>query len=153
MLVLLDTGILLRLFERRDPNYGDIKAALRLHWARGDEPVIAPQNAVEIWNVSTRPTSARGGFGQPVAKTHSRLIAIERIRRVLPETPATFVEWNRLVATHSVVGVAVHDAHVVAQMAVWRVPAILTLNAGDYRRVPGIAVRTLAELLAAGSIT
>jgi hypothetical protein len=45
MLVLLDTAVLLRLFERLDPNYGDIQAAFKLLWTRGDEPVIAPQNA------------------------------------------------------------------------------------------------------------
>jgi hypothetical protein len=30
MLVLLDTGVLLRLFGRLDPNYGEIQAALKL---------------------------------------------------------------------------------------------------------------------------
>lgn len=99
MLVLLDTGVLLRLFERLDANYADVQAVLKLLWARGDEPVIAPQNAVEFWNVSTRPTTARGGYGQPVSKTRARLSAIERICRVIPETPATFEEWKRLVLT------------------------------------------------------
>ena len=61
MPVLLDTGVLLRLFERLDPNYSDVRAVLKLLWARGDEMVITPQNAVEFWNVSTRPVTARGG--------------------------------------------------------------------------------------------
>ena len=92
MLVLLDTGVLLRLFERLDPNYKAVQAAVKLLWARGDEPVIAAQNAVEFWNVSTRPATARGGFGQSAAKTRSRLAAIERICRMLPDSPATFAE-------------------------------------------------------------
>ncbi|HEY3968790.1 MAG TPA: PIN domain-containing protein [Planctomycetaceae bacterium] len=153
MRVLLDTGVLLRLFERLDPNYTDIQAALKLLWTRGDEPVIAAQNAVEFWNVSTRPTTARGGYGQPVVKTRARLVAIERICRVLPDTPSTFTEWKRLVTTHSVTGVSVHDARVVAQMVVWQVGEILTLNAADFRRYPGIVVQTPAELLTAGSTT
>jgi predicted nucleic acid-binding protein len=90
MQVLLDTGVLLRLFERQDSHYGDVQAALKLLWSRGDEPVIAAQNAVEFWNVSTRPSTARGGFGQSVEKTQARLTAIERVCRILPETPATF---------------------------------------------------------------
>jgi hypothetical protein len=114
--------------------------------------VIAAQNAVEFWNVSTRPTTARGGYGQPVSKTRARLVAIERICRVLPETPSTFVEWKRLVATHSVIGVSVHDARVVAQMLVWQIGTILTLNPTDFRRYPGIVVHTPADLLASGSV-
>ena len=152
MLVLLDTGILLRLFARLDPNYAEVQAALRLLWTRGDQPVIVPQNAVEFWNVSTRPVSARGGFGQTAARTGARLAAIERICRVLPESPATFIEWKRLVIARSVAGVSVHDARIVAQMAVWKVPAILTLNASDFRRFPEIIVRTPSEILAAGSL-
>lgn len=147
MLVLLDTGILLRLFERLDPNYLTVQATRKLLWQRGDEPVIAAQNAVEYWNVSTRPATARGGYGQPVSKTRARLTAIERFCRVLPESPAVFDEWKRLVVAHSVMGVSVHDARVVAQMSVSRVPAILTLNPADFRRFPGIIVQTPAELL------
>ena len=153
MLVLLDTGILLRLFARLDPHYAEVQAALRLLWTRGDQPVIVPQNAVEFWNVSTRPVTARGGFGQTAAKTAARLAAVERICRVLPESPATFLQWKRLVIAESVTGVSVHDARIVAQMVVWRVPAILSLNASDFRRFPGIIVRTPAELIAAGSLT
>jgi predicted nucleic acid-binding protein len=152
MLVLLDTGVLLRLFERLDPNYANIQTGIKLLWTRGDEPVIAPQNAVEFWNVSTRPATARGGYGQPVSKMRARLSAIERICRVIPETPATFVEWKRLVATHSVTGVSVHDARVVAQMLVWQVSTILTLNPADFLRYPGIVVQTPAELLASDSV-
>ncbi|MSR58665.1 MAG: PIN domain-containing protein [Planctomycetaceae bacterium] len=148
MLVLIDTGVLLRLFERLDPNYGDVQAALKRLWSHGDEPVIAAQNAVEFWNVSTRPATARGGFGQSLAKTRARLAAIERICRVLPESPSTFVEWKRLVVSQSLIGVSVHDARIAAQMAVWQVGTILTLNPSDFRRFPGIAVLTPSELMA-----
>ncbi len=153
MPVLLDTGILLRLFERLDPNYSDLQAVLKLLWTRGDELVITPQNAVEFWNVSTRPATARGGYGQSIAKTRARLMAIERICRVLPETPATFVEWKGLVVAHSIVGASVHDARIVAQMAVWKIGKIVTLNSADFRRFPGIDVQTPRELLSCGAVT
>lgn len=147
MVVLIDTGVLLRLFDRLDPNYGDVQTAIKLLWTRGDAPAITPQNAVEFWNVSTRPATARGGYGQPISKTRVRLAAIERICRVLPEIPSAFTEWKRLILAHSVIGVSVHDARLVAQMAVWHVGTILTLNAADFRRYPGIAVYTPSELL------
>ena len=91
-----DTGILLRLFERLDPNYSDLQAVLKSLWTRGEELVVTPQNAAEFWNVSTRPAAAHGGFGQSVVKTRTRLMAIERICRVLPETLPVFAEWKRL---------------------------------------------------------
>jgi predicted nucleic acid-binding protein len=149
MRVLLDTGVLLRLFERSDPNYSDIRAALKLLWSRNEELLIAPQNAVEYWNVSTRPTSARGGFGHSIAKTHPRLAAIQRICRVLPESEAIFVEWKRIVIAHSITGVSVHDARIVAQMAIANVGTLVTLNPADFRRYPGIMVMTPRDLLSA----
>ena len=147
MPVLLDTGVLLRMFERLDPNYSDVRAVLKLLWARNVELVMTPQNAVEFWNVSARPVTARGGFGHSPAKTRARLLAIERICRVLPETSATYVEWKRLVVAHSIIGVSVHDARIVAQMAVWKVGQIVTLNTADFHRFPGIVVQTPRELL------
>jgi len=147
MLVLLDTNVLLRLFDRRDPNYEVVQTALKVLWAERHQPVIVPQNLVEFWNVSTRPSSARGGFGQSVSKTRSRIEAIERLCRMLPETPATFAEWKRLVQSYSIVGVSVHDARIVAQMQVWQVPALLTFNSNDFRRYSQLIVRTPAELV------
>ena len=147
MRVLLDTGILLRVFERSDPNYRDIRAVLKLLWSRDDELVTTPQNAVEYWNVSTRPASARGGFGQSIAKTRARLSAIARMCRVLPESEAIFEEWKRIVAAHSIIAVSVHDARIVAQMAIANVQTIVTLNSADFRRYPGITVATPRNLL------
>ena len=146
-------GILLRLFERLDPNYSDVQAVLKLLWTRGDELAIMPQNAVEFWNVSTRPATARGGFGQSMLKTRARLVAIERICRVLPETPAIFAEWKRLVVAHSIIGASVHDARIVAQMAVWKVGTIVTLNSADFHRFPSVVAHTPRELLSSATVT
>ncbi len=126
---------------------------LKLLWTRSDTLVITPQNAVEYWNVSTHPLTARGGFGQSAPKTRARLAAIERICRVLPETPAIFAEWKQLVVAHSIIGVSVHDARIVAQMAVWKVGMIVTLNSADFRRFPGIVVQTPRGLLSSGAVT
>ena len=59
---------------------------------------------------------------------------IERILTLLPDSPATYPEWKRLVIKHSVQGSKVHDTRLVAAMNVHGVGRILTFNADDFRR-------------------
>lgn len=59
---LLDTNILLRLSNRRDPNHGMVKAALDALTEHGADICCTPQNVSEFWNVCTRPRD-RNGFG------------------------------------------------------------------------------------------
>ena len=47
MLVLVDSGILLRLLERTDPQHGIIRGAVRALRGRGDTLVTATQNAAD----------------------------------------------------------------------------------------------------------
>ena len=96
----MDTNVLLRLFDRSDPNYGMVQTALKVLWAQRHQPVIVPQNVIEFWNVSTRPTSARGGFGQSVAKTRSRLAAIDRL--CLTCTTRTVARLDSVLARFSI---------------------------------------------------
>lgn len=51
MLILADTGILVRLLDRTDPQHLDICNAARIIRQRGDRCVISPQNAAEFWTV------------------------------------------------------------------------------------------------------
>ena len=115
MLCLLDTGILLRLFARSDPNHASVVQAVKLLHRLGHRPVIAIQNAVEFGNVMTRPATVRGGYGLSVAMTRQRLQHIERRCTVLAENLLVFDEWKRLALAHGVSGRAVHDARLVAQ--------------------------------------
>jgi predicted nucleic acid-binding protein len=59
---------------------------------------------------------------------------------LLPDTPAIFSEWQRLVVQHDVKGKNAHDARLVAAMAVHAVKQILTFNQSDFARYPGIKV-------------
>ena len=59
---------------------------------------------------------------------------------VVPETPAVFPEWLRLVITHGVVGLRVYDARLVAVMVVHGITHLLTFNADDFRSYPDISV-------------
>jgi hypothetical protein len=78
--------------------------------------VTAPQNIAEFWNVCTRPATARGGFGLSLEETQRQLRLIERLLRILPESPASYSIWKQLVVRHAVLGVQVHDARLVALM-------------------------------------
>jgi len=147
MLVLLDTGILLRLVNRSDPEHATVRAALRLLKQRGDSLITAPQNIAEFWNVCTRPASARGGYGLSVAETAQRLRLLERLFKVLTETPAAYPVWKQLVVTHGVMGVQVHDARLVALMAAQGVTHILTLNTADFSRYPKTVAQTPNDVL------
>jgi predicted nucleic acid-binding protein len=148
MQYLLDTGILLRLIHRADPQYNKIRAAVRQLKSQGHSLVAAPQNLAEFWNVCTRPTTARGGRGLSVEATERRVRLIEwMLSGLLPDSAAAYPEWRRLVLVHSVMGAAVHDARLVALMTVHRITHIVTLNPNDFRRYTGLVIVTPDNVL------
>ena len=146
MLVLADTGVLLRLADPADPQHGAVDHAVRAIRSRGDGLTIAVQNAVEFWNVCTRPATARGGWGLDTAEADRRLRAIEAGFSLLAELPVAYPIWRRLVVAHSVQGKQVHDARLVALMMAHGITHVLTLNAGDFARFPGIVEVAPASL-------
>ena len=85
MRYLLDTGILVRLPHRADPNHATIREALHRIDAGGHSFVTSPQNIAEFWNVCTRPAEARGGFGLSIEQARARLRLLERFILVLKE--------------------------------------------------------------------
>ena len=138
MLYLVDTGILLRLFNRADPNCLLIRKALWELRKQGHRFVISSQNVAEFWNVSTRPSEARGGFGLSVEDTERRLRVVERICFVMAEHSNAYSFWRDLVVTHGVKGVQVHDARLAAWMKSHAITHVVTLNEADFARYPGI---------------
>ena len=144
----LDTGVLLRIFDRRDSASLTIRQVLKRLIARGDSVVTTAQNVAEFWNVWTRPASARGGYGQSAGSAARHVEFLLRFGQVLTESNASFSEWKRLVTNHSVQGVSVHDARIVAVMASSGVSHVVTLNPADFRRYSSLVVLTPYELLA-----
>lgn len=136
---LFDTNVFLRLARRNDPQRQLALEALRILRSRGDFLCFTPQVLSEFWNVATRPASARGGLGLSLSQAERKARLIERHFRLLPDSLATFQEWRRLVVTHSVLGVEVHDAKLVASMNVYGITGLLTFNVGDFKRYPGVA--------------
>lgn len=130
---LVDTNVLLRFALRSDARHGVVRAAVRELRHRGDRLRVTTQNFVEFWNAATRP-AARNGFGLSPAEADRRLRLLERVFFLLPDMPAVYGQWRRLVVTFSVSGVQVHDARLVAAMRANAVTHILTFNTSDFAR-------------------
>jgi hypothetical protein len=101
--------------------------------------MAASQNFVEFWNVATRPAT-HNGMGWTLAEADQLLRLVERIFQLLPDAPAIYPEWRRLVVALGVSGAKVHDARLVATMRVHAASHILTLNTGDFARYVGLGV-------------
>jgi predicted nucleic acid-binding protein len=133
MSALVDTNVLLR---RTQPDHESHTLAVEsvAFLLEGGEPVyFTPQNISEFWNVATRP-QAHNGLGFSVALTAGEVTKIERSLILLPDSPAAYAEWKRLVLTHGVIGTKVHDARLVATMNIHGVRRILTFNTDDFKR-------------------
>ncbi|MGI9175816.1 MAG: type II toxin-antitoxin system VapC family toxin [Rhodothermales bacterium] len=141
---LLDTNILLRLFAEDDPRYEEVKVAVDRLRERGEMLSFAPQNAAEFWNVATRPVE-RNGFGYTPSEADSLLTSAEQIAPPLPDVPAMYTHWRRLVREAGVSGVQVHDARLVAWMQAHGVAHLLTLNPADFSRYVSLADITIVE--------
>ena len=133
MTVLVDTNVLLRQFE---PDHAHHRAAVdsitRLIES-GEVVHVTPQNIAEFWAVATR-SSAQNGLGLPVAMVAAVLDRIERVFALLPDHPAIYDHWKRLVMKHEVIGNRIYDARLVAAMTVHGIGRILTFDAGDFAR-------------------
>ena len=71
--------------------------------ARGDELFVAPQVLIEFWSVATRPADVNG-LGWSVEVVRGEIDSILGQFPVLPDMPAVFEEWLRLVTEHRVTG-------------------------------------------------
>jgi predicted nucleic acid-binding protein len=150
MLYLIDTGVLLRAVDRHSQEHPAIMIALRELHRRRDRLSVSAQSIREFWNVSTRPSTARGGYGRSVERTVRWVTSFERILQILPETPATYARWRQVVEQHKVIGVRVHDANLVAVAEVYGAIAILTLNPSDFLPLSTVQVVTPQEIVVAG---
>jgi predicted nucleic acid-binding protein len=149
MLYLVDTGVWLRLFDRSDPQHPDIRRSLQLLRANGHSLGACPQNIAEFWNVSTRPSSARGGYGKSVATTELRVRFIERNATILNDSPTAYHQWRNLLGKHQIQGLAVHDARIVSVMMATGTTHLLTLNGADFARYLGVVSLAPKDLIAA----
>jgi predicted nucleic acid-binding protein len=146
MAYLFDTNLFLRLARRNDPKRQLALEALQRLRSRKEVLCFTPQVLSEFWNVCTRPASARGGLGLSLTQTERKARLIERYFRLLPDSLATFEEWRRLIVAHSVMGVEVHDAKLVASMNVYLITHLITFNVADFKRYSGITAVSPADV-------
>ncbi|MBS1794304.1 MAG: type II toxin-antitoxin system VapC family toxin [Acidobacteria bacterium] len=136
---LADTNIILRLAEPAHPMHDAALKAVAKLFSDGQNICLLPQNLIEFWNVATRPAD-KNGFGWTANQTDAEVTVLESTFTILPDTPAIYTEWRRLVADHSVLGKQVHDTRIVAAMNVYQITRLLTFNAADFRRFSNIVL-------------
>jgi len=133
MSALVDTNVLLRRTQPDHVHHAVAVESVAKLISAGEPLHFTPQNISEFWNVATRPAENNGlGFSNSLAMREVE--KIERLLMLLPDTPAIYPEWKRLIAKHNVRGVKAHDARLVAAMNVHAVPRILTFNVNDFAR-------------------
>jgi predicted nucleic acid-binding protein len=143
-------NILIRRIDRGHAQQAEATTAVRALLRLGGRVYVAPQNMIEFWNVCTRPLE-RNGLGLSPAEADREASRLEGILTLLPDVPAIYPEWRRLVVAHSVSGVQVHDARIVAVMNVYGISNLLTFNGPDFSRYPGIHVIHPKDIVGAGN--
>ena len=144
---LIDTNIFLRAAKRNDPARQICLEALRILAVRRENLYFTTQTLVELWNVCTRPATARGGLGLSASATERKVRLIEGSFRFLPESVATHEEWRKLVTTYNVEGVQVHDTMLVAVMNIHSITHLLTFNKTDFKRFAGISALDPSDVI------
>src|SRR5215470_8930247 len=132
-LYLIDSNILIRWVQRDDPDYQVVESALNALALQKEILCYTSQNLAEFWNACTRPVD-RNGYGLTPQETDRRARLFESKLRLLPDGPPVHQEWRKLLVTHNVSGVQVHDARLVASMLIHGVKRILTFNDKDFVR-------------------
>lgn len=139
MSVLVDTNILLRSVQPMHPQHAAAVGAVSQLLAEGTPVYFTLQNIAEFWNVATRPI-ANNGLGLSISSALGEVEKIEALLTRLPDTPAVYAEWKRIIVEHGVSGVKVHDARLIATMKTHGVSRLLTFNVDDFTRYTGIEV-------------
>ncbi|CAN5616638.1 hypothetical protein BH20ACI4_BH20ACI4_05190 [soil metagenome] len=131
---LFDINCFLRLADKNSPQRAIVLNAIRKLRANNEILYYTPQIPAEFWNVCTRPTSARGGFGLSFEQTERKANILQKYFHLLPDNPATFYEWRKLVSDHKIVGLQVHDTKIVASMLTHKILTLVTFNEKDFKR-------------------
>ncbi len=139
MKILVDTNILLRTTQPKNQMYPVAMQAVKALLIAGEEVCVFNQSLIEFWNAATRDIALNGLRFSP-AQADAELTRIEALLTILPDHPAIYAEWRKLVVMHSVSGKQVHDTRIAAAMNVYGVAQILTFNMGDFKRFQNLLI-------------
>src|SRR5664279_4676500 len=137
MRVLVDTNILLRSAQPNHPLCHQATHAVSKLIRQKDAVFFCSQNIAEFWNVATRPADLNG-LGLLHEEVLQEVSSIERLLTLLPDIPAIYAAWKKIVTDKKVQGVKVYDARLVAVMNVYAVESVLTFNTADFKRYSNI---------------
>jgi predicted nucleic acid-binding protein len=129
---LIDTNVLLRTVDRLSTQQPLALKAIASLKENNCDLLIAPQVLMEFWSVATRPLAVNG-LGWSVETVRGEIVKFMDLFPLLPETPAVFEEWLRLVTRREIVGKQVHDARLVALLNTHQIPHLLTFNISDFK--------------------
>jgi predicted nucleic acid-binding protein len=147
MRVLVDTNILLRSAQANHPLCAQATHAVSKLLRQKDAVFFCSQNIAEFWNVATRPADLNG-LGLLHEEVLQEVSSIERLLTLLPDIPAIYAAWKKIVTDKKVQGVKVYDARLVAVMNVYAVESVLTFNTADFKRYSNITALHPSSMLA-----
>jgi predicted nucleic acid-binding protein len=139
MNVLADTNLLVRSLQPGSPHHLAATTSITELRRRGMQLCVVPQVLYELWSVCTRPVG-ENGLGFTTRQANSEQANTLALLTLLPDNASILPEWQRLVVRHDVKGRNAHDARLVAAMNVHGVGHLLTFNATDFARYPGVTV-------------
>ena len=142
---LADTNVLLRWVQPQDRDFPLVLRVIDSLLKSGAVICYTAQNLGEFWNVLTRP-GRNNGYDFSIAQAEARTKYIESNLHLLPDTQDVYLTWRRLLVAHSVRGVQVHDARLVAAMQSHGVARILTFNTRDFARYAAIEAHHPAQV-------
>lgn len=145
MSYVLDSNILLRMAQVSHPMHAEATQATTALLRQGETIHIIPQILYEFWSVATREVQFNG-LGLSIPDAQSELARLKTIFLFLPDSPAIYPEWERLVTQHAVSGRDSHDTRIVAAMNVHGITHLLTFNKDDFKRFPSITVLLPSEV-------
>ncbi|SRR5579883_137642 len=112
---LVDSNVLLRSVKPNHRDYPLIVPATDAILRHDGVLCYTSQNVSEFCNASIRPVD-RSGYGLSPQETDRLARTFEERLRLLPDGLIVHEKWRRLLVTHSVSGIQVHDVPLVAAM-------------------------------------
>ena len=141
MSVLLDTNVLARLAQNTSPQHTVAISAVESLEKSGEILCIVPQVLYEFWVICTRPIGIpSNGLGLTIDQVKAEIFRAQSLFTFLPDTPdtpAVYIEWQKLVVQQQIKGKNAHDARLVAAMTVHGINRLLSFNFSDFSRLRG----------------
>ncbi|MGW8256791.1 MAG: type II toxin-antitoxin system VapC family toxin [Thermoguttaceae bacterium] len=142
----IDTNVILRSVADVSVQHSSAVSVIALLLEKEQELFLAPQVLMEFWAVVTRPVAVNG-FDWSVEEARGEISRLLDQFSLLPETPAVFEEWLRLVTKQKVIGKQAHDARLAALLNTHGIAHLLTFNVNDFKNY-GIKAVSPDEILA-----